>query len=574
MHRGMLPLPVVVRRLALVLAAGAVVAAPLAPVAARAEEPAGTTVTGELVQAWPEARHEESQHDAVAEPLTWVETPDGGSVRVRTEELSGVLVGSTVEVTVGDQVPDPADRSGVDPAHDVIGARVVSRPAPVARPAAGALTNEVTVVLVRPAGAPADDVRPGQVAAVVDGPVADFWAEQTGGAIVLGVTGAHDWVTTAAGCDQPTAMWNQAAAAVGFRAGPGRHLLVNVTSAAGQDCAYGLAEVGSEPASGGRVYVRDLLPSLIAHELGHNFGLGHSSALHCGDGPEAGGCTTGAYRDHYDVMGGSWAHVGSLNAVQSAALGVLPPEAVRTLPADGATTDLRLAPVSGGAGVRAVRVVAPDGARYWLELRTAAGRDGWLAGSENRFGLQTGVLVRRAGTWPDTSLLLDPTPTAGPDGDLQTALPAGRPVSLAGGAITVTVGAVGPAGATLRVRSTAATAAPVPAVPATPAPDVLAEEGNVPAPAPPASHAPVAPAAPNAEAPTAPAPGAAEQEELPAHGAGTAAPLPAASPDQVTSEVAPASADRPLLFPAVVGGVLGCAALFVARLLLRGRARG
>lgn len=570
MHRGMLPRPGVAHRLAhrlaLALAAGAVVAVPVAPAVAQAQEPAPTTVVGELVQAWPEARHDdEAGHPAATEPLTWVETPDGGAVRVRADEVTGVPVGSTVELTVGDQVVDPADGSGLEPALDVLDTRVVSEPAPVAPPAR-ALTNEVTVVLVTPAGAPRDAVRPGRVAAAVDGPVAAFWREQTRGAVTLGVVGAHDWVATPAGCDEPAAMWDQAAAAVGFESGPGRHLLVYVSSAAAENCTFGLAEVGWQPPSGGRVYVRDLLPSLLAHELGHNFGLGHSSAMHCADGVDAGGCTTAPYRDHYDVMGGSWAQVGSLNVVQAARLGLLTPDAVRTLPADGATTDLTLAPVSGASGVRAVRVVAPGGAQYWLELRTAAGQDRWLTGGANRFGLQAGVLVRRAGTWPDTSLLLDPTPTAGRSGDFETVLPAGRPLALAGGALTVTVGDIGPAGVPVTVRTTAAAGA-APTEPTAPAPDVLAAEGS---PTQAAAGADAPAAVPAAQVP---APRAAAQEQAdPATVAAVAAPAPPAQ-DVTAPAVQPASSSRSPLVPAVAGLVLGSAAFVVARRLARSRVR-
>ena len=552
----MLPLPGVVRRLALALTAGAVVAGPLVPGAVQAQEPAGTTVVGELVQAWPEARHDDGDaHPAAAQPLTWVEMPDGEAVRVRADDVSGVPVGSTVEVTVGAEVADPADVSGLDPARDVLDTRVVSEPALV-QPPARALTNEVTVVLVTPAGAPRDAVRPADVAEVVDGPVADFWHEQTGGAVELGVAAVHDWVSTTAGCDRPAAMWDSAAKAVGFQAGPGRHLLVYVSGAADGTCAYGLAEVGSLLASGGRVYVRELTPSLIAHELGHNFGLGHSSALHCASGAEGGGCRTAAYGDRYDVMGGSWGEIGSLNVVQAARLGLLAPDTVRTLQADGVATPLTLSPLTGASGVRAVRLLAPGGREYWLELRTAAGRDAWLAGGGNRFGLQAGVLVRRAGTWPDTSLLIDPTPTGGPDGDFQTALPPDRQVSLAGGAFTVTVGAVGPDGVQVQVRSTVFGAAPAPAVPAAEAPDVLPSDDGARA---------------TARAPESSAPAAPVQAQA-AGAVPAAAPAPAEQVD-ASPAVVPTSAGRPLLLPALAGAVLGCAALLVTRQLVRGRAR-
>ena len=102
-----------------------------------------------------------------------------------------------------------------------------------------------------------------------------------------------------------------------------------------------------------------------------------------------------------------------------------------------------------------------------------AGRAGRLARvrRSNRYGLQSGVLLRRAGALPDTSLLLDGTPSApaGWDADLQDALPVGSPVSVAGGHFSIEVQSVTAAGAVVRVTpsapAAAAAAAPAPAAP-------------------------------------------------------------------------------------------------------------
>ena len=110
------------------------------------------------------------------------------------------------------------------------------------------VTNQVTVVLVAPAGTTPDaGVTAADVSAVVAGPVADFWSEQTGGAIRFGVDRRAGWITTAAGCADPTALWDEAAAAVGFRPGPGRHLMLHLASGTADQpgCSYALAEVGA-----------------------------------------------------------------------------------------------------------------------------------------------------------------------------------------------------------------------------------------------------------------------------------------------------------------------------------------
>ena len=547
----MLPPSRALRRLAPALAAVAVVALPLLPGTALAQEPAGRTVVGELVQAWPEAEHGDPTGAHAEEPLTFVETAAGDAVRIPTQDAAGLAVGATVEVTVGAPVDD---QQGLAPARELLSRQVVRAATPV-RALQQAVTNQVTVALVAPDGAARDDVRPARVATAVDGPVASFWSAQTGGTVRLGVTATHDWIETTAGCDEPTALWNEAAKKTGFRPGPGKHLLLYISSAA-KECGYGLAEVGSAPASGGRASVREVLPSLITHELGHNFGLGHSSALHCAQGPETGGCDVGSYKDHYDVMGASWAQVGSLNAVQADRLGVLPPTAVLEVGAAGAT-GLTLSPLSGTAGVRGIRLVG-GGRQYWLELRTPQGQDRWLGTADDRFDLQAGVLLRRAGSWPDTSLLLDPTPTAGRNGDSSVAFPVGKTVRLAGG-FAVTVSAVGADGATLDIRSTAAGTAPRTAEGDVAAPDVLAGEAQSAAEQAP-EPAPAAPAEASAPTPQDPA-ATVDAEEAAA---------PAGQPQAAArTAVVPASHSRSLVLPALAGGALGVSGLLLVRRLVR-----
>src|SRR5688572_1939294 len=88
---------------ALVVAAAVVsgaVAPVLLPAVAGADELSGTTVVGQLVQAWAEAAPGEAEDHAHEGPISWVQPAQGDPVHVETEGVEGVPAGSTVAVTV------------------------------------------------------------------------------------------------------------------------------------------------------------------------------------------------------------------------------------------------------------------------------------------------------------------------------------------------------------------------------------------------------------------------------------------------------------------------------------------
>ena len=252
-------------------------------------------------------------------------------------------------------------------------------------------------------------------------------------------------------------------------------------------------------------------------------------------------------------MGVSWAQLGSLNAAQAARLGVLPAAQQQSLGVQGGAVSVTLAPLSGRTGTRAVRLTDAEGVDYWLEYRTATGRDAWLGTAADRYRLETGVLLRRAEGLPDTSVLLDGTPGAAAawDTDLQAALPVGVAVPVSGGDFTVVVQSVTAAGAVLTV-----TPAPTPVAAGVPA--------SRPAPATPGTVLPGSGDVPQGAAP--PVGDAAGLQALPYDGAQALRANPA------LESAADSSTGSGVLVP-LAGAVLAAAALFVVRTSRRSRLR-
>jgi hypothetical protein len=417
----------------------------LAPAAAQAPAEVSATVVGQVVRAWVEPRTQAAAGEELhTEPLTWIEPESGGSVRVPTNQAQELPLGATVEVTVGAEVVDEAaTEGGQEPAHELLAAEVVA-PAdetPTA-PASPPFTNQVTVAMVVPAGGVQDATTLAQVVAAVDGPAADFWEQESNGAIRLGVTDQNDWYQATADCSDAAALWDEVAAHVGFVDGPGKHLLLYLPGQVGTlpDCAYGLAEVRTSTGDGGRLYVRDTVPSVIVHELGHNFSLGHSGSLTCVDDVEFGNCAIDEYGDLYDVMGYSWDEIGTLSAPQADRLGFLPSAQQFTFTAGGRGGYVTLAPAGGRSGMRAVRLVGTGGVDYWVEYRSAVGQDAWLGDpSANLPDLHQGLQVRSTELMPDLSMLLDATPPSSEVVDLDVEMLTTETVQVSYGEFTLSV---------------------------------------------------------------------------------------------------------------------------------------
>jgi hypothetical protein len=228
-------------------------------------------------------------------------------------------------------------------------------------------------------------------------------------------------------------------------------------------CGGNWANVGGFPARA--FIIAGLNLQIVAHELGHTFGLWHSHGLSCSDGVMAGTCTQYEYGDQLDVMGGREAH---MNPFQKQLLGwldygVSPP--VQEVTGSGTYS---VSPLESNddqfKGIRVLRGIDPvSGLRSWyyLEYRQPIGFDqGLFTTTDARNhpeNLANGVVIHQASEGDrNSSVLLDMTPGSSPWGgtyDLKDpALVVGNSFVDEAAGLTITTIATDSNGATVAVE--------------------------------------------------------------------------------------------------------------------------
>ncbi|WP_168583357.1 zinc-dependent metalloprotease family protein [Gephyromycinifex aptenodytis] len=364
--------------------------------------------------------------------------------------------------TTGAAAPPPARpvaAAGQAAKANPAGLQVGTRPAaPATQASARRRTTPprpVYVVRLLPPGSKPDaNVSSAAVGRMVAG-ANSYWSQQSRGQVSFRLAKVSAWTRTSHRCDDIEGLWGDAYAREPAATKRAAHLVVIVPgrAASSSRCLYGFGSNGFAD-SGGSTYVSEARASLLAHELGHNLGLGHSGSLLCPraqdgryvNGSWRSGCRRNEYDDLFDVMGysGRGFGQGSLNAVNLDRLGA-DPAAIRSL---STSARVPLAPLSASAGVRGVKMLAGDGVEYYAEYRTATGRD--AAPSTGAWRPRMGVRILRVDPETGDSLELDATPAKGSRFD--RALLPGRTFVSASGRLRVRVVSANASGAVLDVR--------------------------------------------------------------------------------------------------------------------------
>lgn len=360
-----------------VLCATAALLLPGGPAAAQDPDEATVTAQGELLQVIADVPGTEGVVTAyvqVGDDL--VEVPDTVPAPVAA---TGTPVELTISAPDGTTAEAAVDLLGADQAPaDVRVVEVVSTATPGEEGAsadqqtmAAAAAHSITVLPVY--WAAPDATTRAQLSTLATA-TSDYWSAQSGGSLALG-TDVRDWKQIAdPGTCSTSALWSSALQAHGISGSTATsHVAVYFPKRA--DCG-GWAGMGS--IGGGSVWVNGApLVDVLAHEVGHNFGLGHANTAACSSGgvdvalADLVQCRVQEYADTADVMGFAMSKPsGNLNTAFADRLGLA--QVQRVTPGQTVTVDL--SPLAATSALRSLAIPVAGGTVY-LDFRPAVGRD-------------------------------------------------------------------------------------------------------------------------------------------------------------------------------------------------------
>ena len=212
---------------------------------------------------------------------------------------------------------------------------------------------------------------------------------------------------------------------------------------------WGLGTIGGSPS---QAWINGSLQlKVLAHEMGHNFGLYHAHSLDCGADSIGDACSLTEYGDTIDMMGLEAA--GHFTAFAKERLGWLNTAASPAVTTVTTSGSYYLEPyAASGFGPKALKILksgSSAGQRTWyyVEFRQPVGFDAFLGGNAN---VTSGVVIHTgAESSGDSSDLLDMTPAT--DSWYDPALGQGPAFSDAAAGISIAVRSTADTGAALDV---------------------------------------------------------------------------------------------------------------------------